>query len=289
VRRALVLGGGGPIGIAWETALATQLRELGVELRDADCVVGTSAGSLVGTRIAAGHDVAIEPEGGGRLGMPRPEGGFDRERLREIFAIWNEVGDPDALGAARRREIGALARRARTAPLEDWIAASGQAIGVPDWPERALCIAAIDVDRGDRVVFDRASGVPLAHAIAASCAVPGLFPLVPIGESAYMDGGVGSTTNADAALAHAPDVVLIVAPACDPTRTAGACAARFVEREAAQIEAAGVRCLAVLPTAADVAAFGPDLMNPLRIGRALERGRARAREIANELRAIWHP
>ena len=53
--RALVLGGGGPVGIAWETGLAAGLERAGVRLRDADLFVGTSAGSVVGAQFALGN------------------------------------------------------------------------------------------------------------------------------------------------------------------------------------------------------------------------------------------
>jgi NTE family protein len=56
-RRALVLGGGGPVGIAWEVGLLAGLLEAGCDLRDADYVLGTSAGSFVGSQLAAGRDM----------------------------------------------------------------------------------------------------------------------------------------------------------------------------------------------------------------------------------------
>ena len=77
MKRALVLGGGGPIGIAWHCGLAIGLREEGIELRDADIIVGTSAGSLVGTRLAAGQDLAEPTPGAQPLGLPFAEGGPD--------------------------------------------------------------------------------------------------------------------------------------------------------------------------------------------------------------------
>ena len=64
-----------------------------------------------------------------------------------------------------------------------------------DWPDRDLRITAIDIGTGELVAFDRKSGVELVDAVAASCAVPGAWPLVTIGERRYMDGGVGSTMN----------------------------------------------------------------------------------------------
>ena len=52
--------------------------------------------------------------------------------------------------------------------------------------------------------------MPLATAVASSCAVPCIFPLVHVDGRAYMDGGIGSTTNA--ALGTGFDTVLILDP-----------------------------------------------------------------------------
>src|SRR6478609_2302313 len=54
--RALVLGGGGPVGIAWESGLVAGLAQAGVDLGQADFTMGTSAGSFVGARLALGAD-----------------------------------------------------------------------------------------------------------------------------------------------------------------------------------------------------------------------------------------
>ena len=54
-RRALVLGGGGITGIAWETGLIAGLAALDIDLAAADVIIGTSAGSVVGTDIASGQ------------------------------------------------------------------------------------------------------------------------------------------------------------------------------------------------------------------------------------------
>ena len=60
--RALVLSGGGPVGIAWQSGLTVGLAEQGVQLRDADLIVGTSAGSVVGAQIALGRDLNEQVE-----------------------------------------------------------------------------------------------------------------------------------------------------------------------------------------------------------------------------------
>ena len=56
--RALVLGGGGPVGIAWESGLLAGLAKAGIDLGRSDFIVGTSAGSFVGARLAMGAEAA---------------------------------------------------------------------------------------------------------------------------------------------------------------------------------------------------------------------------------------
>src|SRR5690242_4053896 len=51
---ALVLGGGGIAGIAWETGLLVGLAEAGIDIRNADLFVGTSAGANVAAQITSG-------------------------------------------------------------------------------------------------------------------------------------------------------------------------------------------------------------------------------------------
>jgi NTE family protein len=55
--RALVLGGDGVTGIAWEVGILTGLLEVGVNLHETDTVIGTSAGAFVGVALASGHDM----------------------------------------------------------------------------------------------------------------------------------------------------------------------------------------------------------------------------------------
>ena len=56
--KALVLGGGGPVGIAWETGLLAGLAEGGIDLSHADYILGTSAGAFVGAQLAMGRSPA---------------------------------------------------------------------------------------------------------------------------------------------------------------------------------------------------------------------------------------
>src|SRR5690606_14991554 len=116
--------------------------------------------------------------------------------------------------AAARRRIGAYALRSETVPAAQRRAIIAARLPLPlaphPWPERWLGITAVDAETGEHRLFDRASGVDLVAAVAASCSVPGAWPVVHIDGRPYMDGGIRSITNADLAMAAAH--VLVVAP-----------------------------------------------------------------------------
>jgi len=274
------------VGVAWETGLVAGLAEGGLDLREADIIVGTSAGSMVGTRLAAGQDLREPPVGRAVIPVPFAEGGPDLERLGRVFALWSAA---DAMDEALCAEIGALAASARTADPAAWIDATGGSVGVEDWPVTPLRVTAVDVDSGRFEVHSARSGVGLAEAIAASCAVPGMFPPVPIGGRRFMDGGVRSGTNADVVIDVEPDVALVIAPICSRTAVFGPLAERCMDDEIAQLRAAGTRVCRVVPEDAEIEAFGPNLMDPARTEAARAAGHARGVELAAGEAAIWRP
>jgi NTE family protein len=100
---------------------------------------------------------------------------------------------------ALRAEIGAFALQAQTTPEESFIAGFGRTLGQAEWPTRAFTCTAVDTADGTFVVWNNESRVPLAHAVASSCAVPGIFPPITINGRRYMDGGMRSATNIDLA------------------------------------------------------------------------------------------
>ena len=281
MRQALVLGGGGVVGVAWETGVVAGLLDAGVDLRAAEAIVGTSAGSMVGTRLAAGQDLRNEQRA---VAIPALEGGPDVVTLQQVFGRWAQA---ERVDHAFLCEIGALAMRARTVDEQTWIAATGASIGVSDWPHDRLKLVAVDVEDGRLAAHDRASAAPLDRAIAASCAVPGLFPPISIHGRRYMDGGVRSGTSADLLLPDEPEVVVIVAPLSRAATAIGALAERCLDHEIEALEAAGARVFKVLPNEEDVAAFGPNLMDAAKAQNGREAGIARGRALATTLRGVW--
>ncbi|PRY65901.1 NTE family protein [Glaciihabitans tibetensis] len=215
-RGALVLAGGGSVGIAWElgylAGLETSSPEVMDRIRDPDTTyVGTSAGSVVATMLASGiaAEQLLQPELDSETSAsPGQQRSFWGIAKVATAMVSSRIGAKSPEEA--RRRIGAFAAKAATGPEDAWIASIGRRLPGRDWPERRLLITAVDVESGEFRVFDRDAGVDLASAVAASCAVPGIFPPVTIDGRRYMDGGMRSIANAD--LAAGCDPVLILVP-----------------------------------------------------------------------------
>ncbi|AGZ41322.1 patatin-like phospholipase family protein [Actinoplanes friuliensis] len=272
---ALVLGAGGITGIAWHLGLITGLREAGVDLTDAGLVVGTSAGSVTGTLITAGVDPVDAQRLEARLGASDPPIRPDWARGAQAYALLNdEERDPAAIRAA----VGALAVSANVIAEEPYVESLARRLPVQQWPERRLLITAVDAGSGEPVVWDRSSGVSLRRAVAASCAVPCIFPAVTIDGRPYMDGGVRSGTNAD--LAAEARRVVVLAPLA-PVRMRGA--------PAAEIDGLRQRSKVALVAPDDLAlaALGPNPFDATRWEPAIEAAIAQGHRVAPEVAAVW--
>ncbi|MFI0356789.1 patatin-like phospholipase family protein [Actinomadura sp. 9N407] len=274
--RALVLGGGGITGIAWEWGILSGLAEAGLDLAAADLVVGTSAGSIVGAQVASG----IDPEVRYQAQLAGANGEIPARVSRAVVARWGWAAvrsrSPERLGA----RIGRLALAARTVPEAERRAVIESRLPVREWPERPLLITAVDAATGAFTVFDRAAGTPLVDAVAASCAVPCVWPPVTIGGRRYVDGGLRSAANADLAAGHRGVVVLA------PT-TSGFGPMVSVGRQVAALRRAGVRVALISPDRAAREAFGGNSLDPARRAPAARAGRVQAPSVIESVTAVW--
>ncbi|KAB8181332.1 patatin-like phospholipase family protein [Microbispora catharanthi] len=271
---ALVLGGGGVAGIAWEAGIVTGLRRLGVDLGTADRIVGTSAGSVVGTLVATGADLeeAIAHQAEVDTGPPPAVDHMDE--VLQAFAI---MFDPNLDRREARRRVGQMALAARVDHYAERLAAVGERLPVKEWPERELLITSVDAATGEFVVWDRSSGTPLVLAVASSCAVPMVFPPVEINGRRYVDGGVRSATNAD--LAEGARALVVLEPLGNLTPRA------VLEAEMAQAGAA--TSYVVHPDTASVAVFGQNVLDPALWGPAFAAGIDQAAALAEPIAAVW--
>ncbi len=273
--RTLVLGGGGITGIAWEIGLLTGLAGEGVDLTTADLVLGTSAGSVVGAQVTfrVPLDELFEAQvaGYGQEVAARMGVGL---RLRFAGALLSTRDE-----TRFRRKMGRLALRAKTMSEADRLAVIESRLPRHEWPDRNLRLTVVDAESGELRVLDRTSGVPLVRAVAASCAVPGVYPPIGIDGRRYVDGGVRSGTNAD--LAAGSDRVVILAPVA---RGVGPMLGVPAYLDLLRLTG---RAVAVSPDETAVKAIGRNMLDPAQRAAAARAGRAQAATARAEIAAIW--
>ncbi len=274
--RALVLGGGGVTGAAWELGLLAGLAALGVDLAGADLVVGTSAGAVTGAQLRSG--VPLDSLYERQLA---PQAGEISARLGPAVIArmaWIMLTSRDQVRA--RARLGAMALRAGTVPEADRQRVFERRLTSADWPARPLLLTAIDARTGEFVVFDAAGEASLVQAVGASCAVPGVWPPVTIGSRRFIDGGMRSPANAD--LAAGFDRVVVIAPLGRGTaRIAGP------QVQAAELRASGARVAVIQPDAAARMAIGRNVLDLARRAAAARAGRVQAASAAAAVRAVW--
>lgn len=281
--RALVLGGGGVAGVAWELGILLGLHDTGVDVRGADVIIGTSAGSAVGAQITSGTDLEslfasqLAPVEQSKERMVA----FDPVQMMEAFSQAVAGAGPDS--KAMRARIGAYALAAPTISEAERRATIEARLPVHTWPRRRLLIVAVDTATGEEYILDRESGVSLVDAVAASCAVPGIWPPVTIAGRRYMDGGVRSATNAD--LARGYDRILILNPLGANANYLGV----GIDAEAAALEREGSQVLVIAPDAASATAIGLNPLDPATREPSALAGRTQGRELAAPVAALWSP
>lgn len=180
----------------------------------ADLVVGTSAGATAAAQVRSGTPAGellasvlfppVQPIRQNRERPPSLPMATVFEAMRAIGAAATSAGDlRRAMGAFGLEsdsvlEAGAGQRRALVAAR----------LPRPEWPDEPMIVVAVEAHTGELAAFDRDSGVELADAVTASCALPGLVPTHSINGTRYIDGGMRSRENADLASGYANVVVL---------------------------------------------------------------------------------
>ncbi|WP_236700713.1 patatin-like phospholipase family protein [Allosalinactinospora lopnorensis] len=272
--RALVLGGGGITGIAWELGILAGLCEAGTDLTGADLVVGTSAGSAVGAQVTSGP-----PLEGLFTRQLRPVGDEVAMRLSKhtiARMIWS-VFDEEDLTRARAR-IGRIAHASARSSLAERRRAIAARLPSHSWPAADLRVTAVNARTGRREVFER-GGATLVEAVMASCAVPGVWPPVPVGGRLYIDGGLHSSANVD--LAEGYDRVVVLAPINRRHGPLPSPADQLYRLPGAS------RTVLITPGEHARAAIGRNNLDPARRAPAARAGRRQAIEAAAEVARVW--
>jgi NTE family protein len=288
-RRGLVLGGGGVLGAAWMVGALQALQdETALDVRDFDAFVGTSAGAILAALLGAGVSVTdlvnhqredkvesgrlagfhfdyADAAGGDRPTLSRPGLG-SRELLIRNARQLHQLPPTAVLSALLpegRGNLDAVGALISHVVPDGWVAREG------------LTVVALDYDSGKRVAFGRtgASSAALAQAVMASCAIPGWYQPVRIGDHRYIDGGAWSSTNLDLLAGQGLDEVFVLAPqasfdADEPTQWATRLerqwrsrVTRRVLREASTVHRQGTEVTILGPGREDLEAMGGNLMD----------------------------
>jgi NTE family protein len=292
----LVLAGGGTLGEAWMRGLLDGAgTAAGIDFRDCEYFVGTSAGSIVASFLAAGR---------------APDSGAEARAAKD----WAEAADGNGDRPGRFAGLGGLAAAA-AAPLAPLALASvspggavARAVALRAVPQTKrsmpglarlvdaegahfdgrLRIVAVDRRNGRRVVFGApdAPSATVGQAVLASCAVPWIFAPVKIGDREYVDGGVWSPTNLDATPARRGTEVLCLNPTASlPADRSAFRALRAFSRSAAATEtlalrARGATVRTIGPDARAAKAMGANLMDRGRVPQVLAAGYAQGKALA---------
>ena len=275
--RALVLGGGGLSGIAWETGILAGLAAGGADVTAADYVLGTSAGATVTAQIGSGLPVAVLFDRQTVPALQSAELTPDLGRVVELMESWEklplEFPDPAEL----RRVIGQRALAVQTVPEAERRAVIAGRLPQHSWPSRKLAVVAVEAHTGDVRVFDKDSGADLVDAVTASCAIPGIWPPVTIGGGRYIDGGTRSVVNADLAAGYLR--ILILAPMADPS---------LDEQVAALMAAADeVQVQVITPDDESTAAIGLNPLDPAIRAPVARAGYAQGERASAAVARLW--
>jgi NTE family protein len=292
--KALVLGGGGPVGIGWEAGLLVGLQRGGVDLSDADAVIGTSAGSVVGFTLSSGADLADATSLIGsavqRAGPATADLAVGAETLEFVLSSLAAAAADSAGAQTVRARIGQLALQVSTMSEVTWLGMFETFAGA-EWPAVFRCTA-VDTADGSYQLWDRDSGVDVQHAVASSCAVPGIFPPVSIRGRRWMDGGVRDMLNADAAAGHE----IVVAVSCTVLEAPKGLDLPGLDAMLGSIrarvdglvdEGAKVETIVPSPEMLEISEWGLNLMDFGRAGAAYEAGVRQGEELAEGLAGVW--
>jgi NTE family protein len=270
--QALVLGGGGVAGISWITGLLAGLADAGQDVSGADVVIGTSAGANVAAQLGSGLSLA-------ELFARQVDPALQSRELMAVVEWERFAADIESYtaGASTQTEyligLGRFALDADTLTEPERIAVIESRLPSRDWPVTPTKLTAVDCVSGELAIFDAASGVSLVDAVAASSAVPGIWPPVTIEGRRYIDGGMRSPDNAD--LAEGSARIVVISPlGLDPPLPAPV----PLREVLTGLKDGGAAVTLISPDEASVAAIGTNALDPATRVPAATAGRAQGRK-----------
>lgn len=285
--RALVLGGGGSAGNAWLIGVIAGLSDAGLDVTQADPIIGTSAGSTAAAQITSATPAELLADILGAAPHQRtgPAGPVPTRSVADHMERTSRIIAAAEDAAEMRRRLGAAALEMDAVSDGSWPARWRAIVAArlpsSHWPEQPVLITTVDARAGEPVVFDRDLGVDLVDAVAASCSSGAPYS---IGGNLYIDGGYRRNENADLAAGY--QRVLVLSPLGGRTRTPLDWGMHLAA-QADQLRAGGSRVETILPDSASLEAFGNNLMDPSTRPPAARAGYDQGRGLAGQLTGFW--
>ncbi len=283
--RALVLGGGGEYFVAWMLGFIYGLHDKGVPYEMPDVIVGTSAGSVVGSTIAGGHLERLTREFDFFGHFPKvmaalvrtPKPNPSQVRAHELCRSATNA----SLATIQAIGRGAMAaRNPSLAKLEEMV---GFLTGNRDWPSAKFHAVTMDCYSGERLVVSEADNIPVSHAVCASMSLPGVFGPTWVGNRLCMDGGMSETSTHSHLVAGARRAIVVSLtdglPGSGPRFSS---MPNTIRQEIPELEAAGTKALLIAANPGKV-----DLVSPQEIAPAMKAGYALAVKEAAKVKAFW--
>jgi NTE family protein len=270
--------------------MLTAFEDAGLDVGTADLILGTSAGSIVGSRIASGEspragvdrvrELARSGRAADKLGTAESPGAL-MKRFMDVMVAASELPPRERLV-----RLGTFALEAQTIPEDEYVARYSDH-GNAGWPPRFRCTA-IEARTGEFVVWDEKHRIGSDRAVASSCSVPGFFPPVTINGKRYYDGGLRSIANADMAAGHERVLILTLAnPDPDSPDPRAQHARRVLDGELAVLREAGASTEVVSPDEETRSAMGMNLMDPTNALAAAEAGLLQGKREAQRIADFW--
>ncbi len=293
--RALVLGGGGVYLLSFYVGYFTTLLKHGVDLSQADIIVGTSAGSLGGAILASGMLAGAAQELDalgtfpflfGKL-LPGGEPNASQVRAKQITIDATDA-KPETIQAIGR---AAMAARNPDGPFQ-YENSVEQVIGITDWPSTGLYTTAVDCYSGERIIVTHEDGVPINVACGASSSLPGGTGPTWLKDRLCMDGGMCQTsTHCDVVAGVKKALVFSLSdggPQAVPEglRTSGM--PNTLRQEIADLEAGGTETILVVAGLEPGSTKIDSIMDPKYILPQIAFGQKRAEEDLDKVRALWN-
>jgi NTE family protein len=289
--RTLVLGGGGEYYVAWYCGFIHGLIEHRVDLKIAEMVVGTSAGSYAGSSLLSGRfdQLLAEFDFFGRFPelfaklAPVTSPNASQRRAQQInFSV--KDGSPETI-----RTIGHAALAADNRLNGDgverlaWLLTGDSRT---DWPTAKMFTTSNDCYTGERLVVHqsvaRKSDIPLAHATAASSSLPGIIGPTRLGQRFCMDGGISKTwAHTDLVAGSKRAIVITLTNGYEGSLLSGI--PHNIYKEIAALEATGTKAMLIIAGTPP----GVNLLDPRQIEPAIKAGYERAKTEAPKIAAFW--